>query len=308
MTGGTSAARAAESVMRVLLDAGGMGTVLRVGAVAGQAHRISQLAQHRLVLRAVWIVATETRDAARVHEALNEIVALHAVLMRTAVGKVREACFTELVLFKLPKICKVQSDVEADGPIVVLPFDRIVRRTALRMTLDANVVGMHIVEVRGIEDVVARRVGYMSAPSAMAPLAADIPFADRFGRDIVVHRMAAIAKRAGRTLEVVSGVKRRSPIGVVRHKIAPPLFVRYVPLRGLRKIIVADLGEITLLPAATVDESDVVFGKADERIGLRQIRDDGVRMLARIAHHIRHPRLAPAGVDILVAFLASRRA
>src|SRR5262249_43152485 len=159
MTGGASAARAAESVMRVLLDAGGMGTVLRVGAVAGQAHRIPQLAQHRLVFRAVRIVATETRDAARVHEALNEIVALHAVLVRRTLGKVREACFTELVLFKLPKICKVQSNVEADGPIVVLPLDRVIQRTALRMTLDANVVGMHIVEARGIEDVVARRVG-----------------------------------------------------------------------------------------------------------------------------------------------------
>src|SRR5262249_21713023 len=156
MTGGTSAARAAESVMRVLLDAAGMGTILGVGAVAGQAHRISGLAQDRLVFRAVRIVATETCDATRVHEALNEIISLHAVLVSGAVGKVREACFTELVLFKLPKICKVQSNVEADGPIVVLPFDRIVQRTALRMTLDANVIGMHIIEARGIEDVFAR--------------------------------------------------------------------------------------------------------------------------------------------------------
>jgi hypothetical protein len=38
----------------------------------------------------VRIVAAETGDAARVHHALNEIVASHAVLVRGAVRKVRE--------------------------------------------------------------------------------------------------------------------------------------------------------------------------------------------------------------------------
>ena len=99
--------------------------------MTGQAHRVSRLAQHRLVFRAVRIVATETRDAACVHEALNEIVALHAVLVSSAVGKMREARFAELVLFKLPKIRKVQSNVEADGPVVILAFDRISQRAAL---------------------------------------------------------------------------------------------------------------------------------------------------------------------------------
>ena len=139
------------------------------------------------IVGAVRIVATETRDAARVHEALNEIVALHAVLVRGAVGKMREARFAELVLFKLPKIRKVQSNVEADGPVVVLAFDRISQRAALRMTLDAHIVGPHIIEARGIEDVVSRRLGNMRASRAMAPLAADIPFADRFRRDIVIY-------------------------------------------------------------------------------------------------------------------------
>ena len=187
VAGNAIAARAAGSVMRVLLDAGGVRPVLGVGAMAGQADRVSRLAQHRLVFRAVRIVATETGDAARVHEALNEIVALHAVLVRGAVGKMREARFAELVLFKLPKIRKVQSNMEADGPVVVLAFDRIVQRTALRMTLDADIVGPHIVEAGGIEDVVARRLVNVRASRAVAPFAADIPFADRFRRDIVVH-------------------------------------------------------------------------------------------------------------------------
>ena len=73
--------------------------------------------------------------------------------------------------------------------------------------------------------------------------------------------MAAVAKRPSRTLEVVRRVKRRPPVGVVRHEITPPLFVRDVPLRRLRIIVVADLGEVALLPAAAVDERDVVFRK-----------------------------------------------
>src|ERR1700733_9199140 len=87
VTGSASAARAAGRVVRMLLDAGGVRPILRVGAMTGQAHRVSRFAQHRLIFGTVRIMATETRDAARVHEALNEIVALHAVLVSRAVGK-----------------------------------------------------------------------------------------------------------------------------------------------------------------------------------------------------------------------------
>ena len=55
------------------------------------------------------------------------------------------------------------------------------------MTLDAHIVGPHIVEACGIEDVVPRQLGNMRASRAMAPLTADIPFADRFRRDIVIY-------------------------------------------------------------------------------------------------------------------------
>ena len=150
MTGGASAARTAGRVMRVLFDTGGMRPILGVGAVAGQAHRIPRLAQHRLVFRAVWIVATETRDAARVHEALNEIVPLHAVLVRGPVGEVREAHFTKLVLLQSPEVRQVQSNVKADGPIVVLSLDGISQRAPLGMTLDASIIGVHVVEAGGV--------------------------------------------------------------------------------------------------------------------------------------------------------------
>ena len=187
VAGSARTAGAAGGVMRVLLEAGSVRPILSVGAVAGQAHCISRLTQHRLVVRAVWIVATETRDAARIHQALNEIVALHAVLVGRAVGEMREARFAELVLFEPPKIRKVQSDMKADWPIIVFPFYGIGQRAALRVALDADIVGMHVVEARGIEDVDSSRLGNMSASGAMTLLAADIPFADSLGRDIVVH-------------------------------------------------------------------------------------------------------------------------
>src|SRR5262249_39555967 len=76
MTSGADIPGAVRGVMRMLFDGGGMRSILRVRAVAGQADGVSRLAQHRLVVGAVRIVATETGDAARVHETLNEVVPL----------------------------------------------------------------------------------------------------------------------------------------------------------------------------------------------------------------------------------------
>ena len=53
------------------------------------------------------VVAAEAGDAARVHQALHEVVALHAVLVRGAVGKVRERRLAELVLFELPEVLQL---------------------------------------------------------------------------------------------------------------------------------------------------------------------------------------------------------
>jgi hypothetical protein len=50
------------------------------------------------------IVATEAGNPAPVHNALNEVVPLHAVLMRSPIRKMREGRLAQLVLLELPKI------------------------------------------------------------------------------------------------------------------------------------------------------------------------------------------------------------
>src|SRR4051794_769370 len=86
-------AAGARLMVRVRLHTGGARTVERTRAVAGQAQDGSGLNQIRIVRRAVHVVATEAGDPVGVHSALHEIVALHAVLMSCAVGKVSEGGF-----------------------------------------------------------------------------------------------------------------------------------------------------------------------------------------------------------------------
>jgi hypothetical protein len=49
-----------------------------------------RLPEIRIVRRAMDIVAIGTGDAARIHQALDEVVSLHPVLVRRTVGKVRK--------------------------------------------------------------------------------------------------------------------------------------------------------------------------------------------------------------------------
>jgi hypothetical protein len=114
--------------------------------MARQAESVAPFTYNSGILRTVRIVATETGNASRVHETLNEIVALHAVLVGGPICEVREACFTECVLFEPPKICKAQSNMKADRPVVVFSIDGILQWSALRMTLNAGIVAMHIVK------------------------------------------------------------------------------------------------------------------------------------------------------------------
>src|SRR3984893_4680845 len=121
------------------------------------------------------IMASEASNPSAVHEALHEVIALHAILMSGAIGEMREGHFTEGVIFELPKIAEFESDAIADRPVVILPFDGTGQRASLRMALDASVIGFHIVHARGIENVAARGMFNMVAAGSVATLAADVP-------------------------------------------------------------------------------------------------------------------------------------
>ena len=148
----------------------------------------------------------------------------------------------------------------------------------------------------------------MGAAGSMAGFAADIPFGDALRLDVVVDRVAAIAERTGRPLHIVVWIKRRPPVGVLRHMVGQPARVRDVPLRRQREIVVALAREIALLPPAAIDKGDVVQRERQFGVGLREVGNDGVGMFARIAHDIGHARLLPPGKDFLVAGFARGRA
>jgi hypothetical protein len=73
--------------MGMLLECGRAGSVAGAGLVAVQANLIDRLRKLRVVLRAMHVVAIEAGFPAAVHDALNEIVAQNAVLVRRAVRK-----------------------------------------------------------------------------------------------------------------------------------------------------------------------------------------------------------------------------
>src|SRR5262245_1248878 len=99
----------------------------------------------------------------------------------------------------------------------------------------------------------------MLAAGTVAPLAADVPLRRPLRLDVVVHRMASVAERPGRTAVVVGGIERHPPVGVRLHEVRAPDAMLHVPLRRQREVIVANLLEVTLLPLRAVDERDVVL-------------------------------------------------
>ena len=125
------APRAAGGVMRVLLDARGVRTVGRCGAVTRQTQLPGRLHEVRVVRRAVGVVTTEAGDASVIHDALHEIVSLHPVLMSRVIGEVRERQLAELVFLELPEVLQTATLMKTDRPVVVLTFNRILERLTL---------------------------------------------------------------------------------------------------------------------------------------------------------------------------------
>ena len=61
------------------------------------------------------IVAAKAGDAVRIHLAGYEIVALHAILVRGAIRKMRERSLAEFVFLQLPEVRKVQTKKRISG-------------------------------------------------------------------------------------------------------------------------------------------------------------------------------------------------
>ena len=107
VAGDATAAGGTFFVVRVLFECGGAGAVERERTVAVEADLVAGLAELRVTVGAVDIVATEARYTAAVHYALHEIVALHAIFVGGAVGEMGEGGPAELVLFQLPVIVEI---------------------------------------------------------------------------------------------------------------------------------------------------------------------------------------------------------
>ena len=282
--------------------------VRRRWPVAIQAELIRGLSELRVVLRAVYVVAGSAGHAVPVHHALHEVVALHPVLVRGAVGEMSEIGLAQRDVFELPVVRKMKPDVVADGPVVGFAFDRVGERLALGMALDAGIVRGDVIHLRRIQNVGARGMRDVLTAGTVAAFAADIPFRDLLGVDVVVDGVAAVAGRAGGPLHVVGGIEGRPPVCAgVRDVILEPLLVADVPLHRQRVVVVANLREVALLPLAAVDESHLILRELRDVVRA-EIGNDRVGMLSRIAHDVRHRRLLPALVNLRMTFLARLRA
>jgi hypothetical protein len=104
VAGDALASSAPRRVVSVRFDGRRVGTVFSVGPVTGGANLLHRLDQHCIVLSTVGIVAAETRDAARVHQALYEIGALHTVFVCCPIGEMSERQLAQFVILQLPEI------------------------------------------------------------------------------------------------------------------------------------------------------------------------------------------------------------
>ena len=76
-------------------------------------------------------MAGEAFYATGIHDAPDEIVPLHAILVSRGIGEMSETGFAQAMLFETPEIMQAQPDVEADGPVVLSALDRVGDRASL---------------------------------------------------------------------------------------------------------------------------------------------------------------------------------
>ena len=185
--------------------------------MARQAELLRGLDQRRVVRRSMDVVTTEACHASPIHQALDKVIALHAVLVPRAISEMGEREIAKLVLLELPEILQVRSLIKPNGPIVVLPFNRVFQRLSLRMTLNAGIVRAPGIEPRGVHNRGWHGPLNMFAARTMTFFAAHVPFCDLLRFHVVVYGVAAVASRPRRTFHVVGWIERDPPVRVRLH-------------------------------------------------------------------------------------------
>ena len=176
------------------------------------------------------------------------------------------------------------------------------------MTLNACVVCRYVIQLSRIEDVAECGMRDMFAPGTVAPFAADVPLCHLLRVDVEVDGVAAIARGTGRPLHVIRRIEGRPPVrSAIGNVVRAPGLIADVPLSGERIIVVAHFGEVPLFPNAAVHQSNLVLGEFCDFVR-SQVGNDSVRVLPRVANHVRHRCFLPAIVDLCMALLAGLRA
>ena len=111
-------AGAAVLVVGVFRESRGVGAVGRRRPMTVQAELVDGLSELGIVFRSVYIVTGSTGDAVLIHDALNEVIALHPVFMRSSVREVRERRLTQGDVFEFPVVCQMKTDMVANRPII----------------------------------------------------------------------------------------------------------------------------------------------------------------------------------------------
>src|SRR6516162_7015727 len=97
-------------------------SVRRAWSMTRQTQLACGFDQVGIVARAMNIMAAEAGDAAPIHQALHENVALHSIFMGCSVREMGEGRLAQLVVFKPPEIFQIHPLMKADRPVVVLPI------------------------------------------------------------------------------------------------------------------------------------------------------------------------------------------
>src|SRR6266851_6973306 len=122
------------------------------------------------------------------------------------------------------------------------------------MALNAGVVGAHVVELARIYDVLAGWMRDVITTRTVTAFAPYVLLRRGLRVRVVVHRMAAITKRAGWALHAVCRIECSPPVGSVLDQVGQPFLVFDIPLCGEDEVIITNFGEVTLFPLASINK------------------------------------------------------